>query len=305
MSLYYKGICIIIKVSGVTKVSEGLELQESILEEILNLDIDIRPLSDGDILYGPSDQIEKLFHKLDSLITLDLGNDITLNLLRKQELEPAFDEINRFRSLYTVRLETQYANQILASQSPWDILERFPFYKNYLRLVRTEYEGFRLKPGDRVLFLGSGPLPLTLIVFLKQYGIRSIGLEKNFTSADFSRKVLYRLGLSEDINIINGNHFSLSSADLINSDSGAKAIMIAAQAEPKKEILDYLLKIVPAGCRISYRIYEKGLMRLLSRNILFDFHQGFEEQRVQPEPPAYNTVVFLEKKTDCSRVLEH
>jgi hypothetical protein len=37
-------------------------------------------------------------------------------------------------------------------------------------------------------------------------------------------------------------------------------------------------------------------MRLLNRDFLLSFPEGFKEKRVQPEPPAYNTVVFLEKK---------
>ena len=86
-------------------------------------------------------------------------------------------------------------------------------------------------------------------------------------------------------------------ASQLNPDAGIKALMIAAQAEPKKEILDHLLKVMPVGSRISCRIYEKGLMKLLNRNCLLDLPEGFEEhERVQPEPPVYNTVVFLEKK---------
>ncbi|WP_248698050.1 hypothetical protein [Methanosarcina acetivorans] len=56
------------------------------------------------------------------------------------------------------------------------------------------------------------------------------------------------------------------------------------------------MKLAPAGCRISYGIYEKGLMKLLNRDFLLSFPEGFREQRIQPGPPAYNTVVFLEKK---------
>lgn len=82
----------------------------------------IRELSDEEILYCSSDRSGKLFLKLNSLITLDLGNGVTCTLLNKQELEPVFAHMNRFGNLYTVRLETEYANEILASQSPWDVL---------------------------------------------------------------------------------------------------------------------------------------------------------------------------------------
>ena len=240
----------------------------------------------------------KLFQRLDSLITLDIEDDTAGEILQKQELDPVFADLSRFRSLYTVRLETEHANEILESESHWAALEKFPFYGNYLKLVRTEYECLGLSPGDRVFFLGSGPLPLTLIVFFRQHGVKSTGIEQDPVRANLSKRVLDKLGLSEAVTIINGNHFSLNGEGFaLNPDAGIKALMIAAQAEPKKEILDHLLKVVPVGSRISSRIYEKGLMKLLNRNCLLDLPEGFEEhERVQPEPPVYNTVVFLEKK---------
>lgn len=281
----------------IAAVNQSLKpLLDSILEEILSLYRDIRHLSDEQILYGSSDKSEKLFLRLDSLITLDLSRDIVCELLKMEELEPVFAQINKFRNLYTVRLEIRYANEILESKSPWDVLEKFPFYENYLRLVLTEYRSFGLKPGNRIIFLGSGPLPLTLIVFFKHYGIRCIGIEQDSARADLSIRTLDKLGLSKNITIVNGNHFSLNAFDFSNPYTRVRAIMIAAQAEPKMEILNHLLKVVPVGLKISYRVYEKGLMKLLNRSILLDPPEGFEEKRIQPDPPAYNTVVVLEKK---------
>lgn len=286
-------------------IDESLELSEAILKEILDLYKDIRELSDEEILSCSSDRPEKLFMRLDSLITWELGSDVVFILMNKQELEPIFAHLNRFRNLYTVRLETGYAKEILASQSPWDVLEEFPFYKNYLRLVQAEYEGFGLKAGDRVFFLGSGPLPLTLIVFFKYHAVKGTGIEQNPERARLSIETLDKLGLSKDITIINGSHFSMSPINFLDPGIGAKAFIIAAQAEPKKEILDYLLKVTPTGCKISYRIYEKGLMKLLNRDFLIDLPDGYREyKRIQPEPPAYNTVVFLEKKSNCSGIPE-
>jgi hypothetical protein len=56
---------------------------------------------------------------------------------------------------------------------------------------------------------------------------------------------------------------------------------VAAQAEPKKAIFDHLVDVLPAGTKLSYRIYEKGLRLLLD---------------TAPKPPVNNTVVFLNIK---------
>lgn len=293
-----QGVQILMGIVMAAAVSEGMELSpEYIIEEILGLHRDIRYLSDEEILYGPSDLHGELFRKLDFLVTLEMDDKTSLDILEKKELDPVFSDLNRFRNLYTVKLETEYANEVLASESPWDVLEQFPFYGNYLKLVRTEYEGLGLKPGDRVAFLGSGPLPLTLIVFFRQYGVKSIGIEQVSTRANLSKRVIEKLGLTEDISIVNGNHFSLDGKDFgPGPDSGFRALMVAAQAESRKEIFEHLLEVMPVGSRISCRIYEKGLRKLLNGNCLLDLPAGFEEQeRVRPEPPVYNTVVYLVK----------
>jgi hypothetical protein len=280
----------------VSTIIEDLELSETTLEEIFGLYQDIRELSDEEILSCPLDRVEKTFLKLDALITRDLYSDKDFDLFNKPEMEPVFAHMNRFRNLCTVRLETRYSNEILASRSPWEVLEKYTFYRNYLRLVQIEYEDLKLKPEDRISFLGSGPLPLTLIVFLKRHGIKGTGIEQDPARAQLSIKVLDKLGLSEGITVINGNHLSITRADFIDYGADSKALIIAAQAEPKKEILDHLLKVIPEGCRLSYRIYEKGLMKLLNLDSLLDLPEGYREyKRVRPVPPAYNTVVFLEK----------
>lgn len=296
---YITGCPNIIGVIMATGVSRSTELSPAyLIEEILGLYQNIVVLPSEEIVYGLSDRNRELFQELEYLVSLEVEDSIVQDILQKKELEPAFTEIKRFRNLYTIRLETEHAKEILSSDSPWASLEKFSFYGNYLKLVRTEYEGLRLSSGDTVFFLGSGPLPLTLIVFFRLYGVKSTGIEKDPFRANLSKKVLEKLGLSSVIKIVNGNHFSLSEKDLsLSPDKGIKALMIAAQAEPRKEIFEHLLEVMPAGGRISCRIYEKGLRKLLSGNCLFDLPEGFEEQeRVQPQPPVYNTVIFLEKR---------
>jgi hypothetical protein len=73
--------------------------------------------------------------------------------------------------------------------------------------------------------------------------------------------------------------------------------MVAAQAEPKEEVFEHLAKVLPKGSKVSYRLYKRGLRRVLDSSSLFEPPVGFEEYlRVQPEPPVNNTVVFLKKR---------
>lgn len=272
-------------------VSITTHSSESIIEEILKIYSSIKDLEDEEILQDTSDHLKNVYQKLDDLITLPMDDEDAEAILNGHGFDQVLDAIARFRCLYTIRLETEHANTILASNEPWEMLRNYSFYPNYCQLVRTEYQGAGLKANDTVVFLGSGPLPLTLILMCHQHGLKGIGIEQDVQRAELSRKVVDKLGLSNAIKIIHGNHFQLSLSESV------ELIMIAAQAQPKKEIVEQLAKALPAGAKISCRIYEKGLRRLLDRSILVDLPAKLADEfkeccRIHPLPPVNNTVVF-------------
>ncbi len=261
---------------------------ESITQEIREIYSAIKDLGDKEIYQDRSNYLKTVFQRLDYLIALDISDKRAEELLSNSEFNSAFDVIAWFRSMYFVKLEIEHAKAILKSRDPWEALKKFTHLPNYLQLARTEYQGSGLKPGERVLFLGSGPLPLSLIVLCHQYGLKGIGIEQEPDRAELSRTVLDKLGLSDRINIIEGNHFTLP------LEEKSELIMVAAQAEPKKDIFDHLAKVLPAGTKVSYRIYEKGLRRLLDTFSRYELPEQLEEHlRIRPKPPANNTVVFL------------
>ena len=267
------------------------DFAEKIIEEIVGIYSSINDLTDEEILHDPSNYLRTIFQRLDHLIALNIDDKSAEAIFCDPGFSLAFDSIARFRSLFTAKLEIEHAHSILESRDPWEMLTDFNYISNYLKLSQTEFQGANLKRGDSVVFLGSGPLPLTLMVLCHWYGLKGIGIEQNTDRAELSIKVLEKLGLSDQIKIINGDHLTLP------LKTRSKLIMIAAQAEPKKEIFNHLTNVLPVGTKLSYRIYEKGLRRLLDTFYLFELPEKFEEYlRVRPEPPVNNTVVFVTKE---------
>ena len=266
--------------------------QEWIREEISEIYSLIRCLTDDEILHGNFSHLQQPFNRLDRLAAIQVEDEVVDEIIHDHSFEPVLEAITRLRSLYGLRMELERARSIIAGPDPRDVLKGFIFYPNYQQLAQTEYEGAGLQSGDRVVFLGSGPLPLSLIALCTQYGIEGIGIEKAPEYVDISRKILERLQLSALIRIIGGNHFSLP------LEENCTLIMVAAAARPKKEIFSHFAKVLKPGARVSYRIYEKGLRRLLDSGSSFDVPKRFQEYlRVHPEPPVNNTVVFLGKIT--------
>ncbi len=250
-------------------------------------------LSEDEILHVNSELMHNSFNFLDKVASMPVDKSVVERLLNDKKLKPILREISRFRKIFNIRLELNRSGKILRSNKPWEVIKAFNFYKNYVELANMEVKGANLKSGQKVVFLGSGPLPLSLIILCKNYHLRGIGIEQHEEYVKISQEIINKLDIADRIKIIKGNHFSLS------SDFKTDLIMIAAAAVPKDEIFNYLRVNMKSGTNISYRIYEQGLRKLLDVDnmTLFDnkekqFSYLTDCKKIRPNPPVNNTCVF-------------
>ena len=228
---------------------------------------------------------------LNQMAALDVDDRQVDALIADSSLKPAIEKIAKLKQIHGLRMERQRAGAIIDSDVPWDMLKGFIYYPNYLGLAEMESDGANLKAGDRVVFLGSGPVPLSLIALVKRRGIQGVGIEKDPVNAELSRRVLEALALGGEIEILQGDHFVLPLS------SPCSLIMVGADAIPKEEIFTHLAGALPNGMKLSYRIYEKGLRRLFDRDHMGGLPSGLREyRRIRPQPPVNNTSVFVVKR---------
>ncbi len=269
---------------------------EEIKHRLLEIYDDCRDLTEKQILDGAKDVFLPHVETLNRLAALDVDDHRVDTLIADRSLQPAIEKIARLKKVHGLRLERQRAMAIIDGDAPWKILSGFIYYPNYLQLAEMESKGADLKPDDRVVFLGSGPLPLSLIALVKQCGIRGVGIEKEPINADLSRRVLDALGLGGNIEVVLGDHF------LLPLSSPCSLIMVGADAVPKEEIFTHLAGRLPGGMKLSYRIYEKGLRRLFDMDHVGGLVPPLKEyRRIRPTPPVNNTSVFVVKENDHGR----
>lgn len=87
-------------------------------------------------------------------------------------------------------------------------LSDFPYFQNYKDLTRIEWytlQGCTEHKNHRILFVGSGPLPLTAILLAKEYGANVTIMEIDKEVCEISQKLINTLGLSKKIKVINEN----------------------------------------------------------------------------------------------------
>ena len=220
----------------------------------------------------------------------EIDFDSAKHILDDEKMNKALKLIRKFYVYIGARLESENALEILESENPKETLDSFHFYERYIGLINNESQLAKFNENKTFVFLGSGPLPLTLIMFNKVYGCKCIGIEQQEDVAKLSRKVLKRLGLERDIEIITGDENSIANLDY-------DILMVAALAEPKERVFANIWEFIDEDTPLIYRTYT-GMRAILYSPVLERDTRGFhKEVMVLPTGKTNNTSVLIRKIT--------
>ncbi len=248
---------------------------------------DLSTTSESDLteLYG-------VFSELDELGHMDVDKEMCELILHDPVIQPLLPAIHTSYSNFFSLHETQLARNILSNENPWKMLESFPLYPRYENLINVHVQN---SPEIEVLaFIGCGPLPVTLLLFSRLYGIHCIGIDNDPEAAALAKSCIKHFGLENEINIILGDETVLSK---IKWDS----VLIAGLAEPKKRIFRNLRSTIKERKKelkhqisICYRNYT-GMRQLLYQPVRPEHTRGFRKiKEIYPSGGVNNTLVFLE-----------
>ena len=120
------------------------------------------------------------------------------------------------------------------------------------------------------------------------YGCKCIGIELQEEVADLSRRVLKKLGLDDDIQIITGD-------EKVIADLEYDILMVAALAEPKERVFSNIWEYVDEDTPVLYRTYT-GMRAILYAPVLEKDTRGFhKEVMLLPTGKTNNTSVLIRK----------
>ena len=228
------------------------------------------------------DSVEEIAH--DQVIDFDSAKHI----LDDEKMNEALTLIRKFYVGLGARLETENAEAILKSDDPWATLESFHFYNRYQGLLRNENQLVKFTPEQKVVFIGGGPLPLTLILLNKIFKAQCVSVEILPEVAELSQKVIEKLGLESQIEVIRGDETSLRSIDYT-------VAMVAALAEPKERVFANVWEAVDTVTPVIYRTYT-GMRAILYSPVTEKATRGFhKEVMILPTGKVNNTSVLIRK----------
>lgn len=228
------------------------------------------------------DEVEIIAH--DKTIDFDSAKHI----LDDEKMNKALTLIRKFYVYIGARLETENALKILDSKNPKETLDSFHFYDRYIGLIENESQLVKFNKDKTFLFIGSGPLPLTLIMFNTVFNCKCIGIEQQEDVAILSRKVLKKLGLDKNIEIIVGDERTIEGIDY-------DILMVAALAEPKERVFANIWELVDEKTPVIYRTYT-GMRAILYSPVMEKDTRGFhKEVMILPTGNTNNTSVLIRK----------
>jgi len=145
------------------------------------------------------------------------------------------------------------------------------YIARYEYLARREIELAGIRPDDKALFIGSGPLPITAFEYVRQCGCTVDCLDFVPEAIECSRQIAERLGLTDRVRCF-------QTRGEMHDPSQYDVILVGVLALPKQAIVNHLDAGVKRDCRVMCRT-TYGLRQLIYQHASYD---GRELRRLVP-----------------------
>ncbi len=165
--------------------------------------------------------------------------------------------LKRLQILYErfeTNLEYKFADKVISRNA--DDTD-YMLYERFVRLIQAESSLSAMASSKRVLFIGSGPFPISPILFSNLVGAEVDCYDKSEEACVTSRQVIDQLGLTGRVNILNVS----GENGLVNNYD---AVIIALLAQPKDQILNNIWKNITDDTKVICRTSE-GIRRIFYR----------------------------------------
>lgn len=192
--------------------------------------------------YRPSEEVNNLF----SSLVANVIDPLEEGMLSDKKCAC----LQKICSHAEYEMEVYWAKKIIEGGEITD----FPYYKNYKDLTRLEWGVFDFcleHENHNVLFVGSGPLPMTAIMLAMEHNIGSTLVDNDPVAVDLSRSVIKKLGLDNMISVIHAD------AKDFNAYVDFNVIFVAALAgtnfDDKEKLFSHIKEYASTECHIVAR----------------------------------------------------
>jgi nicotianamine synthase len=237
----------------------------------------------------PSPKVNQLFSQL-VLEVIAAPQDATFDPQTRRSLQ-------QIASAAETEMELYWARKIVASPNPAQALAAFPYCDNYEKLVGREIRlieesGLPIDASSRILMIGTGPLPMTGLEFMRQRAARVDHMDISLQALALCSLVSNRLGLACGHILGDGAVVELTD----QYDVIVVAGLAGENAPAKQAILDNTLPSLAANGRLLLRS-ARGARTLLYPGVLAsDFAHIELLQEHHPTDDIINSIFVYKKE---------
>lgn len=237
------------------------------LDRITHIESEISEIIDSPVWHGDNfEQIDSKVRRLEELIfSVEDENDVFSSKYMSKIPMDTLKLLNDGYCFWETEIENQFADQILTD--PEVKIEEYLLYERFQRLLSKEIDLLNGHDYDSVVFIGSGPFPITAILYHQMTGKKVDCLELDENSAQTSEEVFKKLGLSDNmkVHVGDGGTYDLGKYDVV---------LNALLAKPKFKIMQNVIRTGHDNCKILCRTSE-GLRQLVYESTPEDVINGF------------------------------
>ncbi len=148
---------------------------------------------------------------------------------------------------YTAALEKEFTEHTISTgEIDFEFLKKSIWYYRFDDLIKEEVRLSGMNTESNPLFIGSGPFPLTAILYHIHAGCQVTCIEKEAEYAETSKQLLAALGMHDTITVLTG-----LGEEFV--DNAYTHVTIGLQALPKNLIFKQVQKQIPSGIKIICR----------------------------------------------------
>jgi ribosomal protein S18 acetylase RimI-like enzyme len=171
---------------------------------------------------------------------------------------------NEAYRFWQTRLEEQFAHRVVKDGLA---LQDYLLYERFSALVKGELALTSRTAFQRILFLGSGALPISALLLHSETGAPVDCVARDSSAIELSRKVVESYGVGGAVTVLGGED---SDYDIQNYD----LIVIGILFKPKKSVLKTIRKRSQPGCQVLCRT-SRGIGQVIYESISDRERRGF------------------------------
>jgi len=172
-------------------------------------------------------------------------------LLSLREMQDALNILPKICGLAECEMEKWWANKLLRSSGDiWEAIEQFWYIKQYRQLIASELKLISSLNVNSLAFLGSGSLPLTALLLIKNFPsfsqhLKFICVDNDPAACEFAGFLIEKCNLTDRIDVLN---------------------MSAINYVPKKDCLVICASLLKAQ-NLYQHLYRSGVSNLMVRDV--------------------------------------